>query len=292
MQGKIIKGIAGFYYVHVAEAGLYECKAKGAFRKAKIKPLVGDNVEIQILDEDKKKGNIEKILPRQNQLIRPAVSNIDMALVIFAAAKPDPNLNLLDRFLVMMELQNVPVTICFNKSDLVDEQTKYNLAQIYESAGYKVLFTSAKCKENIEQIKDVLRGKTSTVAGPSGVGKSSTINLLQNHTVMETGAISQKIERGKNTTRHSQIIPIEEDTYIMDTPGFSSIYITECEKEDLWRGFPEFVKYEPQCKFNGCSHISEPSCGIKDALESGKISQSRYDNYKLLYEELKNVRKY
>ncbi len=292
MIGKIVKGIAGFYYVHIAESGIYECKAKGAFRKQKIKPLVGDNVEIAVIDEEKKKGNVEKILPRNNQLIRPAVSNIDMALVIFAAAKPDPNLNLLDRFLVMMEFQKVPVTICFNKCDLISEEEQKNLANIYESAGYKVIFTSAKLHKNTSQLKEILKGKTSTVAGPSGVGKSSIINLLQDHTVMQTGAISTKIARGKNTTRHSEIIPIEDDTYIMDTPGFSSIYITVCEKEDLWMGYPEFVKYEPYCKFNGCSHISEPDCGVKQALEEGKISEVRYKNYTMLYEELKNVRKY
>ncbi|MBR2045395.1 MAG: ribosome small subunit-dependent GTPase A [Agathobacter sp.] len=292
MQGKIVKGISGFYYVHVVGTGIYECKAKGAFRNKKIKPLVGDNVEIVVVDEEKKKGNVEAILPRTNELIRPAVSNIDMALVIFAAAKPDPNFNLLDRFLCMMEYQKVPVTICFNKCDLVTEEQKKELEAIYKPAGYDIIFTSAKAGIHLEELKTLLKGKTTTVAGPSGVGKSSLINQLQDTIFMETGSISEKIERGKHTTRHSEIIPLGEDAYIMDTPGFSSMDMPGFEKEDLWTCYPEFLPYEPYCKFQGCSHISEPSCGVKDALAEGKISQIRYDNYILLYEEMKQIKKY
>ena len=292
MQGKIVKGISGFYYVHVVGTGIYECKAKGSFRNQKIKPLVGDNVEIAVIDEVNKKGNVEAILSRKNELIRPAVSNIDMALVIFAAAKPDPNFNLLDRFLCMMEYQKVPVTICFNKCDLVTEEQKKELEAIYKPAGYDVIFTSAKKGIHLEELKALLKGKTTTVAGPSGVGKSSLINQLQDSVCMETGSISEKIERGKHTTRHSEIIPLEDDAYIMDTPGFSSMDIPGFEKEDLWTCYPEFSEYEPYCKFQGCSHINEPSCGVKEALAEGKISQTRYDNYVLLYNEMKQVKKY
>ena len=292
MQGKIVKGISGFYYVHVAETGIYECKAKGVFRNKKIKPLVGDNVEIVVVDEEKKKGNVEAILSRKNELIRPAVSNIDMALVIFAAAKPDPNFNLLDRFLCMMEYQKVPVTICFNKCDLVTEEKKQELEAIYKPAGYDVIFTSAKEGIHLEDLKERLKGKTTTVAGPSGVGKSSLINQIQDGIYMETGAISEKIERGKHTTRHSEIIPLGDDAYIMDTPGFSSMDVPGFEKKDLWTCYPEFLAYEPYCKFQGCSHINEPNCGVKDALAEGKISQIRYENYVLLYNELKQIKKY
>lgn len=292
MTGKIIKGISGFYYVYVEGAGLYECKAKGAFRKQKIKPLVGDNVEIAVIDEANKLGNVEKILPRKNELIRPAVSNIDMALVIFASAKPDPNFNLLDRFLCMMEYQKVPVTICFNKIDLVDKEKLKEYSRIYEPAGYNVIFTCTKTKEGLGSIRSLLEGKTTTVAGPSGVGKSSIINCLQSDITMETGTISEKIERGKHTTRHSEIIPVSHDTYIMDTPGFSSMDVPGFEKEDLWTCYPEFVKHEPYCRFIGCSHINEPDCGVKAAVEDGEISPVRYENYKLLYEELKNRHKY
>ncbi len=292
MQGKIVKGISGFYYVHVVGTGIYECKAKGAFRNQKIKPLVGDNVEIAVIDEENKKGNVEKILPRQNELIRPAVSNIDMALVIFAAAKPDPNFNLLDRFLCMMEYQHVPVTICFNKCDLVTEEQKKELEDIYKPAGYEIIFTSAKKGINLDGLKELLKGKTTTVAGPSGVGKSSLINQLQDSVYMETGNISEKIERGKHTTRHSEIIPLGDDAYIMDTPGFSSMDMPGFEKEDLWTCYPEFLPHEPYCKFQGCSHVSEPNCGVKDALAEGQISPIRYENYKLLYEEMKQIKKY
>lgn len=292
MTGKIIKGISGFYYVYVEGAGLYECKAKGAFRKQKIKPLVGDNVEIAVIDEANKLGNVEKILPRKNELIRPAVSNIDMALVIFASAKPDPNFNLLDRFLCMMEYQKVPVTICFNKIDLVDQEKLKEYSGIYEPAWYNVIFTCTKTKEGLGRIRSLLEGKTTTVAGPSGVGKSSIINCLQSDITMETGTISEKIERGKHTTRHSEIIPVSHDTYIMDTPGFSSMDVPGFEKEDLWTCYPEFVRHEPYCRFIGCSHINEPDCGVKAAVEDGEISPVRYENYKLLYEELKNRHKY
>lgn len=292
MQGKIVKGISGFYYVHVVGTGIYECKAKGAFRNQKIKPLVGDEVIIQVVDEEKRIGNVEEILPRKNTLIRPAVSNIDMALVIFAAAKPQPNFNLLDRFLCMMEYQKVPVTICFNKCDLVSEEEKHAIEQIYQPAGYQILFTSAKESIHISALRELLEGKTTAVAGPSGVGKSSLVNSLQSGVEMETGDISTKIERGKHTTRHSEIVPIADHTYIMDTPGFSSMDIPGMNKEDLWLLYPEFLPYEQNCRFQGCAHMSEPDCGIKEALAKGQIHNVRYDNYRMLYEELKNIKKY
>ena len=293
MQGRIIKGIAGFYYVYdVVESSVYECKAKGVFRKEKIKPLVGDMVEYEILDPEEKKGNIIDILPRKSELIRPAVANIDQALVVFAITKPKPHFNLLDRFLVMMERQEIPVVICFNKEDIAKDEEVAKLRDIYETSGYKVIFTSAEERHNIEEVRQILKGKLTTVAGPSGVGKSSLINCLQENVNMETGSISKKIERGRHTTRHSEIIPIEKDTYIMDTPGFSTLYIPGFEKEDLQQFYPEFVEHEPYCRFQGCSHISEPDCGVKDAVKQGEISKLRYENYKLLYQELKDAKKY
>lgn len=292
MQGKIIKGIAGFYYVHISGKGTYECKAKGVFRKDNKKPLVGDDVEIQILNEEKMLGNISAILPRRSEIIRPAVANIDQALVIFSIVKPQPNFNLLDRFLIMMQQQDIPCIICFNKMDMDEEQAGAEYMRIYEACGYETMCVSAKEKVGIEQLKDVLRGKTTTVAGPSGVGKSSIINELQSGIQMETGSISTKIERGKHTTRHSELIAMEENTYILDTPGFSSLGLFELEKEDLQQYYPEFAKFEQYCRFGGCAHISEPVCGVKDAVESGEIDRLRYENYKLLYEELKERKKY
>ncbi len=292
MTGRIVKGISGFYYVFVAGSGIYECKAKGAFRKQQIKPLVGDLVEIDVLSEENHLGNVVEILPRKNALIRPAVANVDQALVIFATDSPKPNLNLLDRFLVMMAYQDVPVQICFNKEDLGADDDKQQLREIYEKAGYPVYFTQATTGQGEAEIFALLQGKTTTVAGPSGVGKSSLINGLQDHTTMETGNISEKIGRGKHTTRHSELIPIAEDSFIMDTPGFSSMYVPEIEAGQLWEYFPEFVPHEPECRFQGCAHIGEPDCGIKEALARGEIAQSRYDNYKLLYEELIQNKKY
>ena len=292
MQGKIVKGIAGFYYVHVVEFGLYECKAKGVFRKEKIKPLVGDNVEIDILDETEKKGNIVEVLERKNELIRPAVANIDQALVVFAVTKPKPHFNLLDRFLIMMESKRIPVILCFNKKDIAKEPEIHHLKEIYESCGYQMIFTSALEKENIEKVKQLLRGKTTAIAGPSGVGKSSLINIFQPDANMETGTISEKIERGKHTTRHSELICIEEDTYIMDTPGFSSLYTNDFEKEELKYYFTEFEPYEGKCKFEGCDHVHEPNCAVKAALEEGKIHHIRYENYLEMYNELKEKRRY
>ena len=292
MQGKIIKGIAGFYYVNVVESGVYECKAKGVFRKEKIKPLVGDNVRIEILDEENKTGNIVEIFPRKNELIRPAVANIDQALVVFAVTKPTPHFNLLDRFLVMMERKEIPVVLCFNKKDIATSPEIAELEAIYEKCGYPIVFTSALEQENIEEIRRLLLKKTTAIAGPSGVGKSSLINLLQNQVQMETGTISRKIERGKHTTRHSELIAVDADSYIMDTPGFSSLYVNDFEKEELKYYFREFASYEGQCRFQGCDHVHEPGCAVKEALEEGKIHPIRYKNYLEMYTKLKEKKRY
>ncbi len=292
MQGKIVKGIAGFYYVHVVESGVYECKAKGIFRKEKIKPLVGDNVRIEILEEEEKTGNIVDILPRSNELIRPAVANIDQALVVFSVLKPAPHFNLLDRFLVMMESKGLPVVLCFNKADIADEPQVDMLRAVYEGCGYPLLFVSARDGQDIGRVKHLLKGKTTAVAGPSGVGKSTLINALNPEAQMETGAISQKIERGRHTTRHSELFPVDEDSYIMDTPGFSSLYVNDFEKEELKYYFPEFAEYEGACRFHGCDHVHEPGCLVKQAVEEGKIHHIRYEDYTEMYEELKSRRRY
>lgn len=291
MQGKIIKGIAGFYYVHVVESGLYECKARGVFRKEKQKPLVGDNVEIEVLDETEKIGNITQILPRKNELIRPAVANIDQALVVFAVTEPDPHYNLLDRFLVMMERKEIPVLLVFNKKDLGKEKMLDEISAVYQKCGYPIYFTSA-LNEEIDDICTALERKTTAIAGPSGVGKSSLINLLQSQVQMETGSISKKIARGKHTTRHSELITINENSYIMDTPGFSSLYVNDFEKEDLKYYFREFEPYEGMCRFNGCDHVHEPGCAVKEAVEEGKIHKIRYKNYMEMYRELKERKRY
>ena len=292
MKGKIIKGIAGFYYVDVVESGLYECKAKGIFRKEKVRPLVGDEVEIEVLDEVKRTGNIERLLPRRNELVRPAVANIDQALVIFAVTDPKPHFNLLDRFLVMMERKEIPVVLCFNKRDIAKPEEAGKLREIYDVCGYPLLLVSALKEENVDKLREILRGKTTVAAGPSGVGKSSLVNLLQPEARMETGSISRKIARGKHTTRHSDLIGIEEGSYILDTPGFSSLYVNDFEKEELKLYFREFVPFEGHCRFNGCSHVHEPGCAVKNAVEEGRIHRIRYENYLEMYRELRDKKKY
>lgn len=292
MQGKIIKGIAGFYYVHTADGKVYECKAKGVFRKDRKKPLVGDDVLFDVLDEEALSGNIREIYPRKNELIRPAVANVDQALVIFSFVRPAPNCNLLDRFLIMMEGQGIPCVICFNKKDIASEKETEELLTAYRQSGYPLLAVSTVTGEGMDKLKAILSGKTTTVAGPSGVGKSSLINLLQPKAGMETGEISSKIERGKHTTRHSQLIALSGNTYIMDTPGFSSLLLAVSEKEELAAYYKEFTPYEPGCRFGGCSHIYEPDCGVKQALSEGKISPIRYKNYTLLYTEIKDKKRY
>jgi len=293
-KGKLIKGIAGFYYVHVPGDGVYECKAKGVFRKDGKKPLVGDEVELKCLDAEGKTGNITALLPRKSELIRPAVSNIDQALIVFAIVKPVPNFNLLDRFLIMMQSQGLECIICFNKRDIATEEEIENIRRIYEACGNKVFFVSAHKGDELEALRSEIRGKTTAVAGPSGVGKSSLINELCGCVRMETGEISNKIERGKHTTRHSELFALEneaEPTYLMDTPGFSSLDILSKE-ESIGRFYPEFDAYERDCKFLGCAHINEPVCGIKNAVAEGKISELRYRNYVQLYEEFKARKKY
>ncbi|MBP3899878.1 MAG: ribosome small subunit-dependent GTPase A [Blautia sp.] len=292
MQGKIIKGIAGFYYVHAEDGQVYACRARGIFRKDKYKPLVGDDVVISVTDKKDMEGSLDLILPRKSELIRPAVSNVDQALVIFAAADPAPNLVLLDRFLVMMEYQKVPSVICFNKADLIGEEDRRIFSDMYAQTGYPIVFSSTRTGEGLQEIQECLAEKTTVVAGPSGAGKSSIANSLQSEIRMETGEISKKLGRGRHTTRHAQIIPLGDNTYLVDTPGFSSIFLPEIGEEELWYYLPEFREPEKSCRFQGCRHISEPDCGVLSAVREGKISRSRYDSYVLLHEELKEAKKY
>ncbi len=290
MQGKIVKGIAGFYYIET-EQGLYECKAKGVFRNKNIKPLVGDNVEIEVIDDEKFLGNIVDVLPRNNELIRPACANVDQAVIIFAIVHPQPNYQLLARFLIEMEVQKIDTVICFNKVDLADDEQVEQLKKTFAGSGCRVIFTSTCRESGLDELKAVMEGRTTVLAGPSGVGKSSITNALLSQTVMEIGGISRKIERGKHTTRHSQLFKIAGDTYVMDTPGFTSLYNT-IEADELRFYFNEFAEYEGECRFNGCVHVNEPDCRVKAAVGTGAISPLRYDSYIDIYRELKEKRKY
>ncbi|MCX4327784.1 MAG: ribosome small subunit-dependent GTPase A [Lachnospiraceae bacterium] len=292
MEGKIIRGIAGFYYVHTDGMGVFECKAKGIFRNNNEKPLVGDNVSLDILDKEQMAGNIIKILPRKNSLIRPAVANTDQAVIIFAASYPEPDLNLLDRFLLMMSMQEIPVSVCFNKADDAGETFLSQLAGSYKNSGCRVFLTSAVTGRGIKEFKESLSGKTTVLAGPSGVGKSSVINQLFPEASMAVGDISSKIKRGKHTTRHSELFGLGGGTYIMDTPGFTSLRLPDARKEEIREYYPEFQDYAGCCRFKGCVHINEPGCAVKEAAAKGKIPESRYNNYKQFYEEIRQIRKY
>ncbi|WZL83042.1 ribosome small subunit-dependent GTPase A [Vallitaleaceae bacterium 9-2] len=297
MIGKIVKGIAGFYYVDVNQVGVYQCRARGIFRNQKIKPLIGDNVRIEVTHEQDMEGNVLEILPRKNALIRPTVSNVDQAFVVFSVAHPEPNLNLLDRFLIAVMSKNIEAIICFNKIDLLNSLDN-EVVSMYKHAGYKVIMMSAvndeqrHLEKRVERIEEMMKGKTTVFAGPSGVGKSTIINLIQEHTHMETGSISDKIKRGKHTTRHANLIPIDQQSYVVDTPGFSSLQLDDLEPEQVKEYFIEFASYEPMCKFAGCNHINEPKCGVKEALAAGDIHPVRYENYLHIYNELKEKRKY
>ena len=291
MQGKIIRGIGGFYYINAGNS-IYECKAKGSFRKDGIRPLVGDDCIIDILDEKNRLANITSILPRHSEIIRPAVANVDQAMIIFAISRPEPNFNLLDRFIIQISQKDLPCIIVINKMDLADDDQRREIEEAYVACGCKVVFTSVSNREGVEEIRKLIKGKTTTVAGPSGVGKSSMINLLQSAVKMQTGVLSDKIDRGKHTTRHSELIPIDEDTYILDTPGFSSLNLFDVSTDTLKDYYYEFEEYAAECRFLDCKHISEPDCGVKKAVESGEISRLRYENYLTLYRECKDKRKY
>jgi ribosome biogenesis GTPase len=288
MKGKIIKSIAGFYEVHTGE-DIYRCRARGVFRALGVKPLVGDDVEIEITDTVSvpMEGNVVRLLPRRNELVRPNVANVDQALLIFAITHPAPSYNMLDRFLITMNQRNLPAILCFNKQDLATEQEIRELRETYESCGCRVLFVSVLAPETLGELRSILRGKTTVLTGPSGVGKSTLINTICPGARMQTGELSRKISRGKNTTRHVELLTGEQDTYLVDTPGFTSLYLMDLEAEDLRHYYPEFEEYEGKCRFDGCVHRKEPGCAVHMALEQGKISRIRYRNYCELFEELK-----
>lgn len=289
MQGRIVKGVAGFYEVCIGEQGTYVCKAKGIFRKDHRKPLIGDLVNMDIISEQDMEGSITEILPRQNELIRPQVANVDQTLLIFALFSPLPNYLLLDKLLLQYLQQNLPVILCFNKEDLVEDADVEKVSRMYANSGCKVLFTSARNGEGITEVRELLQGKMTVVAGPSGVGKSSLINCLQSEKQMETGEVSKKLLRGKHTTRHSEILLIGEDTWIIDTPGFTS-FDASGSCEELQDYYNEFAPYM-DCRFQPCSHIHEPDCSVKAAVESGKIATERYEHYVAIYQELKEKAK-
>lgn len=288
-KGVILKGIGGFYYVDT-ETGVYECRARGIFRKEGIRPTVGDDVEISVLDAKNRKGSLDVIFPRRNELIRPRVANVDQAVIVFAAKSPNMNLDLLDRFLVLAEEQELEIVLVINKIDR-DKQKRYEeAAALYRAAGYPVVCTSAEKGIGIEELREVLRNKISVFAGPSGVGKSSLINSAFPGLSLHTGEISEKIQRGRHTTRHAELIQVSEQSYIVDSPGFTSLFLNHIPSEKLQYYFREFAPYVHKCYYHGCMHINEPDCAVKEQI--GQVIDSRrYERYKTLFEELENERR-
>lgn len=289
VRGIITKGIAGFYYVKLEEGNIVECKARGKFRNEGISPVVGDRVVVDLIDEDH--GTISEIEERKTLIIRPLVANVDQAIVVFALKKPDINFTLLDKLLISIEHYDLDTIICFNKNDLDEDNTFDNAAEIYRNIGYKVIRINGLYGEGIEELKCEIQGKISVFAGPSGVGKSTISNKLQTAIKMETGEISQKISRGKHTTRHAELIEVNKDTFIVDTPGFSSLDLDFINQEDLEYAFKEFRHYLGECKFSSCLHYKEQSCRIKEEVEKGNIPVQRYNAYVDILNELQKNRR-
>lgn len=293
IDGIITKGIGGFYYIDT-EQGIYECRARGIFRKNKVTPLVGDNVKMSIIDEDNKKGVLEEIKERESELVRPPISNVNKALIVFAIKNPNPNLSLLDRFIVLAEREGLEIVIILTKCDLATEEELENLKRIYELSGYKVIPVSNEKKLNIDKVKEELKGNIVVFAGPSGVGKSTLLNNIDNKFQLQTGEVSDKIKRGKHTTRHAELLKLECGGMVADTPGFSSLTLDDIEETELKEYFIEFDDFADECKFGGrCMHENEPSCGVKDAVSDNKIAKERYESYiQLLNEKRQGKRRY
>ncbi len=289
-----MKAIAGFYYVFVAESGIYKCRAKGIFRKDGTKPLVGDDVTIGITHEKDMEGNVEKIHPRRNELARPAAANVDQVLVLCAFRDPSPNLVVIDRFLISAAMRGIPCIIGVNKADLADAAALEELRSVYALCGSPTVFLSVREGTGMAELMSLLRGRTTILAGPSGVGKSSLINAAAGRNLMETGEISRKLARGKNTTRHTELLEIGDGTYLCDTPGFTAFDTAEIAKEDLQYYYDEFTPYRDSCRFQGCVHVDEPGCAVKEALREGLFPEKRYGSYRQLFGELKEAerRKY
>lgn len=283
-EGVLIRAYGGFYYVKKGDE-LWECSLRGKFRLGKGTPaLVGDRVRVTPVRE--KAGRIDEILPRTTELFRPAVANVDQVVIVFAVKNPEPNPTLLDRFLVLAENSNISPVICMNKADLLNNRRGHEWLRLYRRIGYPVVITSTKKQEGIEDLRQILIGKTTVFAGPSGVGKSSLLNNIQPDLELKTGEISHKLKRGKHTTRHAELLPINQGGFVVDTPGFSSLDLPQMEKEELGHYFPEFDSFNSDCKFNTCLHHHEPQCAVKKAVEQGHITEERYQNYLLFLDEV------
>jgi len=286
-SGIIIKGIGGFYYVSSEDGGIVECKARGIFRKNGLTPLTGDRVHFSLTDRAQQKGSIDRIMERTSVLVRPAVANVDQMVAVIAVKSPEPDMMLLDKLLVTVEKKKIRAVVCINKTDLGNENFSSELYKTYTAAGYDVVKTNINETEGFDELKSLLRNHISVFAGQSGVGKSTLLNRVMNTMVMKTGELSGKLDRGKHTTRHAELIELTGGGYIVDTPGFSSFELAGIGYQELAQLYPEFGEYIMCCRFSGCSHISEPHCAVKKALEDGRIDGGRYRRYVELYQLLK-----
>lgn len=301
MQGRIIKESAGFYYVIPAEkegseAKPYLCRARGIFKKKSLRPSVGDIVDFSLTGTKDVEGSVDAIKERKNLLFRPPVANVDKVLIVFSGSDPDPNLLLLDRLLVSMKMKEIEAGICINKSDITEESLISSLKETYEGAGYSVFITAAKENEGREELLSFMRGNLTALLGPSGVGKSSIMNMLTKTGRAQIGEVSRKTGQGKQTTRTSEIYVIEDqkETFVMDTPGFSAFDVKDLDKKELFHYFPEMEIESKNCYFSGCVHMEEPidKCAVKRALSMGLISESRYSSYRTIFKELESNRGY
>ncbi|SDC57522.1 MULTISPECIES: ribosome small subunit-dependent GTPase A [unclassified Candidatus Frackibacter] len=279
-EGRIIKAYAGFYYVlGFNDHKLYETSLRGRFKKSDVEFYVGDKVRFSVLNEEERVGVVEELIPRTIKLERPAVANVEQVVLVFATKHPELDYKLLDRFLLLAEAYDLEVLLSLNKVDLIGLERAKDLMAHYEEIGYRVAYTNAKSKEGIDDLKQMLAGKLSVFAGPSGVGKSTLLNLLNPEADLKTGEISEKLKRGKHTTRHVELIKLDNDGLVADTPGFTALDINFISPRQLPYLFREMWDYIPNCKFNNCIHQHEPKCRVKEAVEEGDISQLRYDNY-------------
>lgn len=284
MQGQLKKALSGFYYIQ-HEGNLYQTRARGNFRKRKVKPLVGDFVEFE--STSLTDGYLLEIFPRKNELVRPPVANVDQVIVVASLVEPDFSYHLLDRFLVSLEQKQIEPVIYLSKVDLLGDTTLLEeIKATYRLAGYRVIVGD---EDGLNQVKALLKNRLTVLAGQSGAGKSTLLNQLVPGLALETGEISEALNRGKHTTRHVELIDVAKGL-VADTPGFSSIDFFDLEVTDLPKMFPEFVVLQDACRFRECSHTHEPDCAVKEALAEGKIAQIRYDNYLLFLQELKNQR--
>ncbi len=290
MKGLIVKGIGGFYYVQT-EKGLIEAKGRGIFKKDGITLCVGDEVEIEIIDENEAKGVIEKIYERKNIFIRPPIANVDVFIVVFAATSPAPNFPIIDKFLVNAEINGIEPIICINKKDLVSPEEIDKIKDIYKDS-YKVIAVSTLTEEGLDELLPLIKDKKVALAGPSGVGKSSILNQLHPSANMEIGEVSKKTARGKHTTRHVEIFQIEQGGMLFDTPGFTSFELPDMEMSQLKEYYPEFEKLKGECKYDNCNHLKEPECAVRKAVKAGDIHILRYKAYLANMEELKNKSRY